>query len=89
MEPITANDEEVSDVEQFLNGFDFYEEQGTEFDNRTASSSFIRSGCYAALEEICLSELLSCLYMIFSDGAPLSPQSTGIDNDLSVWITHR
>ena len=89
MEPITDNDDGVSDVEQFLNGFDFYEEQGTEFDNRTASSSFIRSGCYAALEEICISELSSCLCILFSDAAPLSPQSTGIDNDLSVWITHR
>lgn len=91
MEPVVDEDQEGSDVEQFLNGFDYYEEQApsislTEFNDSRAK--FIRSGCFAALEEICMSELSACLSMLFVDAAPLLLQSAGVNSDLSVWITH-
>lgn len=55
--------------------------------NQTQSSSFIRQGCYAALNEICLSELRTLLTNLFCEIAPLTAHS-GIDGDLSVWINH-
>lgn len=56
--------------------------------NQKESSAFIRQGCYAALNEICLSELRTLLSHLFCEIAPLTADSTGIDSDLSVWISH-
>ena len=98
MEP--QDNEDGADIQEFLNGFDYYEEDEEEgrviqtensnnsYDRKTVTSTFVRSGCYAALEEICVSELLSLLSSLFYEIAPLSNQSTGVDSDLSVWITH-
>lgn len=84
--------QERDEVEEFLNGFDYYEEDDVgeeEFDLHIETSIFVRGGCFQAFKELCISELLACLTSQFEGAAPqLSRSSASIDSDLSLWINH-
>jgi hypothetical protein len=84
--------QERDEVEEFLNGFDYYEgdyEEDYKFDLHSETSIFVRGGCFPAFKELCISELLSCLTSQFEGAAPqLSRSSSSIDSDLSLWINH-
>lgn len=88
----TGAEQERDEVEEFLNGFDYYEEDYEEeekFDLHSETSIFVRGGCFPAFKELCISELLACLTSQFEGVAPqLSRSSSSIDSDLSIWINH-
>ena len=90
----SLSDDEGMDVEDFLNGFDYQEEmlmtnkETPKFDKNFESSLFLTEGYLAALEKICITELLSCLSSD-CDMPQLSRGPASIDSDLSAWITYR
>ena len=90
----SLSDDEGMDVEDFLDGFDFQEEmlmsnkKPSKFDENFESSPFVTQGYLAALEKICITELLSSL-SLDCDIPQLSRGPASIDSDLSAWITYR
>lgn len=76
------------DVEEFLNGFDYYDREA-EVEEKFQFSIFLQGGCLSALENICIAELLACLPSQFEGNPPiLSRSNSSINNDLNAWISH-
>ena len=76
------------DVEEFLNGFDYYDSD-VDVEEKFQSSIFLQGGCLSALENICIAELLACLPSQFDGNPPtLLRSNSSINNDLNTWISH-
>ena len=93
MQSFSSETKEYEDVEVFLNGFDYYEEEQereseSEFEGLIEHSVSITNDSLSALGTICISELLYSLTYLYHDSALLSSESMGVDEDLSVWISH-
>lgn len=90
----SLSEDEGMDVLDFLDGFDYQEEmlmsnkETSKFDENFESSPFVTEGSLAALEKICITELLSCLRSD-SNAPQMSRSPASIDSDLSAWITYR
>ena len=93
---VDADDADL-DIEEFLNGFDYYDrevevEEEVEDEEKSQSPFFFLQGgggCLSAIENICIGELLDCLSSKCQGSPPtLLRSNSSINNDLNAWITY-
>ena len=93
---VDADDVDL-DIEEFLNGFDYYDREveaveEVEVEEKFQSPFFLlqgRGGCLSAIENICTAELLDCLSSQCQGNPPtLLRSNSSINNDLNAWISH-
>jgi hypothetical protein len=93
---LDADDADL-DIEEFLNGFDYYdrevEGEGEVEDEKKFQSPFFlfqgSGGCLSAIENVCIAELLDCLLSQCQGNPPtLLRSNSSINNDLNAWISH-